>query len=96
MHIPPLDPVGVRNGSFSSRAEANKLLSRLAAGHVDLTVYVHVHSYYAYANAGIPAFITGGGGAIPERMDGIGRHFLVFDADPARGDVTGRLVRVDP
>ncbi|RYE83441.1 MAG: metallophosphoesterase, partial [Myxococcales bacterium] len=95
MHIPPLDAEGVRNGSFTSRAEANKLLGRLARGGVDLSVYGHVHSYYAFANAGIPAFITGGGGAIPERMDGIGRHFLVFDADPASARITGRLVRVD-
>lgn len=41
---------------------------------VDLTVHGHVHSYYAFANAGIPAFITGGGGAIPERFDAIGRQ----------------------
>lgn len=95
MHIPPLDAEGVRNGSFASRAEANRLLTRLARGGVDLSVYGHVHSYYAYANAGIPAFITGGGGAIPERMDGIGRHFLVFDADPISARITGRLVRVD-
>jgi Icc protein len=95
MHVPPLDPIGARNGAFASRAEANKLLTRLARGGVDLTVYGHVHSYYAYANAGIPAYITGGGGAIPERMDGIGRHYLTFDADPARNELTPSLVRVD-
>ncbi len=52
MHIPPVDPVGVRSGSFASRAEADKLLARLSRGNVDLTVYGHVHSYYAFANAG--------------------------------------------
>lgn len=95
MHIPPIDPVGVRSGSFASRAEADKLLARLSRGNVDLTVYGHVHSYYAFANAGIPAFITGGGGAIPERMDAIGRHFLVFDVDPTVQRLTSTLVRVD-
>lgn len=95
MHIAPIEPSGPRSGSFASRNEANKLLEKLAAGRVDLTLYGHVHSYYAFSNAGIPAHIAGGGGAIPERMDGIGRHFLVIDVDPiAQTQVTG-LVRVD-
>lgn len=95
MHIPPLDPVGTRNGAFASRLEASKLLSRLALGKVDTTIYGHVHSFYAFNNAGIPAFITGGGGAIPERLDGIGRHFMVVDVDPARGLSRAGVVRVD-
>ena len=65
MHIPPVDPIGVRNGSFANRNEAAKLLTRLARGGVDLTLYGHIHSYYAFENAGIPAHISGGGGAIP-------------------------------
>ena len=85
MHIPPLDPIGVRNGCFANRAEAGKLLARLAEGEVDLTVYGHIHSYYEFENAGIPAYISGGGGAIPERFDRIGRHFMVFDVDPENG-----------
>ncbi len=95
MHIPPLDPVGVRSGSFASRNEANKLLAKLAAGRVDLTLYGHVHSYYAFSNAEIPAFIAGGGGAIPERMDGVGRHFLAVDVDPRAQSHVTTLVRVD-
>ena len=78
-HIPPLDPVGVRAGSFRSRSEAIKLLSMLAEGAVDLTLYGHIHSYYAFTNAGIPAYISGGGGAWPELWDGVGRHFLAVD-----------------
>jgi 3',5'-cyclic-AMP phosphodiesterase len=96
MHIPPVDPIGVRNGAFSSHAEAQRVLSRLAEANVDLTVYGHVHSYYAFTNAGIPAFITGGGGAIPERFDAIGRHYLVVDADPIRNVFDVALVRVGP
>jgi predicted phosphodiesterase len=95
MHIPPLDPIGVRNGAFASRIEAAKLLGRLAEGHVDLTLYGHIHSYYEFDNAGIPAFISGGGGAIPERFDGIGRHFMLFQADPTRGITAHQIVRVD-
>jgi hypothetical protein len=95
-HFPPIDPVGVRSGSFRSRAEATKLLAKLAAARVDLTLYGHIHSYVAFQNAGIPAFISGGGGALPERWDGVGRHFLVVDVDPARDVVTAvRLVPID-
>jgi 3',5'-cyclic-AMP phosphodiesterase len=96
MHIPPLDPTGVRNGAFASRSEAATLLGRLAESGVDLTLYGHIHSYYEFDNAGIPAFISGGGGAIPERFDDIGRHFMVIEAGAERGIVGTRVVRVDP
>ena len=96
MHIPPLDPAGLRNGAFASRAEANKLLSTLSRGGVDLTIYGHVHSYYAFTNAGIEAHISGGGGAIPERLDGIGRHFLLIRADPDEQTFTTSVIRVFP
>lgn len=95
MHIPPLDPVGVRNGAFASRSEAAALLARFAAGGVDLTLYGHIHSYYSFDNAGIPALISGGGGALPERFDDVGRHFLVLEVDARRGVLSKRLVRVD-
>jgi Icc-related predicted phosphoesterase len=95
MHIPPLDPVGVRNGAFASRSEASALLARFAEARVDLTLYGHIHSYYSFDNAGIPAFISGGGGALPERFDDIGRHFLLIDVDATRGVTGTRIVRVD-
>lgn len=95
MHIPPLDPIGVRNGGFGSRHEAGKLVTKLAKGGVDLTVYGHIHSYYRFDNAAIPAVISGGGGAIPERLDGIGRHFAVIDLGADAGFVGVRTVEVD-
>jgi 3',5'-cyclic AMP phosphodiesterase CpdA len=94
-HYPLIDPVGNRNASFRSRKEASAVLVELAEGRVDATFYGHIHSYYAYSNAGIPAFISGGGGAWPERLDGIGRHFLVVDVDPQRQLVEVGLVRID-
>lgn len=93
-HYPPIDPIGVRNGSFASLAEAHQLVAKLAEGRVDLSLHGHVHSYYAFTMAGIPAYISGGGGAIPERFDGIGRHFLVVTLEPGRVQSV-RLVRVD-
>jgi predicted phosphodiesterase len=95
MHIPPIDPVGVRNGSFAERNEAAKLLAMLAEGGVDLTLYGHIHTYFPFSNAGIPAHIAGGGGAIPERFDGIGRHYVTVDVDPNLGIVQTGLVRID-
>jgi 3',5'-cyclic-AMP phosphodiesterase len=95
MHIPPIDPIGVRNGSFASRNEASKLLAQLAEGGVDLTLYGHIHSYYAFSNAGMPAYISGGGGSIPERFDGIGRHYLTVDVDPVGGVTQTAIVRID-
>ncbi len=94
-HIPIVDPIGVRNGAFASRNEAAALLAKLANGKLDLTLYGHVHSYYSFSNAGIPSFISGGGGAIPEQFDGVGRHFLAVEVDPAQGVRTVSLVRVD-
>ena len=96
MHIPPLDPAGFRNGAFASRAEANKLLSLFREADVGLTVYGHVHTYHAFQNAGIEAFISGGGGAIPEKFDGIGRHFLVIDARPSAKHFVTSVVRIEP
>jgi 3',5'-cyclic-AMP phosphodiesterase len=95
MHIPPVDPIGVRNGAMANRNEADKLLARLAEGRVDLTLYGHIHSYYSFDNAGIPAFIAGGGGAIPERFDRIGRHFMVFTVDATNGITSQNLIKVD-
>lgn len=91
-HYPLFDPVGVRNAGFRSRNEASKLLVNLAKGNVDLTIYGHVHSLYEFENADIPAYISGGGGALPERFDGIDRHFLVIEVDP----VASQVVSVEP
>jgi hypothetical protein len=93
-HFPPIDPVGVRAGSFRSRREAHHLLERLAAGGVDLTLYGHIHTLIPYENAGIPAWISGGGGASQVEWDGIGRHFLTGDLG-AGGPIDVGVVRVD-
>ena len=94
-HYPLIDPVGGRNASFRSRKEASSVLVDLAEAGVDVTFYGHIHSFYAYSNAGIPAYISGGGGAWPERLDGIGRHFLVVDVDPTAQLVEVGLIRID-
>ena len=82
-HMPPIDPLGLRYGSFRSTRDGRRLLSRLAEGNVDLTLYGHIHTFEAYDNAGIPAYISGGGGADPMKLDGIERHVLVVELAPA-------------
>lgn len=96
MHIPPLDPSGFRNGGFASRAEANSLVKQMAEHNVDIAFYGHVHTYKAFGHAGIPAYVTGGGGAIPQRFDGIGRHYLSVEFDPQTGRFNTAVVRVFP
>jgi hypothetical protein len=94
-HVPPLDPTGLRGGGFRSRKEAGKLLQKLARGRVDALFLGHIHSFYAFSAAGVPTYISGGGGAIEERLDGIERHFLRVRASAARGIEDVALVRVD-
>lgn len=90
-HMPPVDPVGVRYGSFRSTRDGRRLLARLVEGGVDLTLYGHIHTYIEFDNAGIPAYISGGGGAQPMKLDGIDRHFLVVELDPARPTGIGAI-----
>jgi hypothetical protein len=93
-HFPPIDPIGTRYGGFRSADDARRLLSRFVQNNVDLTLYGHIHTFIQFDNAGIPAYISGGGGAQPMKWDGIDRHFLVVDADSTGiRDVT--LHRVD-
>ncbi|MGM0595743.1 MAG: metallophosphoesterase family protein [Myxococcota bacterium] len=94
-HIPLVDPDGFRNGSFRSRNESSKILANLSTFKVDLTLYGHIHSLYHYKNAGIEAYISGGGGGWPEKLDNIGRHFLIITIDPSRGIEKVETIRVD-
>ena len=96
MHIPPIDPFGTRNGSFASRNEASKLLARLAEGgrrHHPLRAHPFLLCVFECRHSRLH---LGGGGAIPERFDGIGRHYLTVDVDPMRGIAQTGVVRIDP
>lgn len=86
-HVPPIDPVGIRDGAFRSADDGHRLIERLVEGGVDLALYGHIHTYTAFDHGGIRAFISGGGGALPERWDGIDRHFLMIAIDPVANTV---------
>jgi len=94
-HVPLFDASGLRSGAFRSRNEAAALVNRLAEAEVDALFFGHVHSYYAYSLGGIDSYISGGGGAIEEELDGIGRHYLTVDVDPAEGIQSVGLVRIE-
>lgn len=95
-HVPPLDPFGGRYGSFRSAEDARRLIARLVDGDIDLALYGHIHTYSRYENAGIPSYISGGGGAEPMKGDGIDRHFLMVELDPLNQTIgTVEVHRVD-
>lgn len=94
-HIPPLDPVGLRGGGFRHRKEGAKLMQRLADGRVDVLFLGHIHSYYAFSLAGVPTYLSGGGGAIEERLDGIQRHYLKVAVSPEKRIDSVAIVRID-
>jgi len=94
-HVPPIDPIGLRGGGFRHRKEGAKLLARLGKGRVDALFLGHIHSYYAFSSAGVPTYLSGGGGAIQEQLDGIGRHYLRVRVKKGKGIDDVSVVRVD-
>jgi predicted phosphodiesterase len=81
-HIPAIDPIGIRGGSFASQIEAHQFIASLAKGRVDMAIYGHIHSYYKFKTAGVTSYISGGGGGRPELLSGTGRHYLVVEVGP--------------
>jgi Icc protein len=94
-HVPPLDPSGLRGGGFRSRKEAAKFLSKLGDAQIEALFLGHIHSYYAFSSAGVPAYISGGGGAIQEQLDGIERHYLRVHVNARSGITEVGVVRID-
>ena len=95
-HIPLLDPDGTRGGAHASRLEAAALISKFQSHHLDLLLYGHVHTYRYFYQAGIPTIISGGGGSIPMRLDGIGRHYVVFEVNLNRNSLSHLVQRIYP
>ncbi len=57
-HVPPLDPLGERNGGFRSRSEAAKFLAEASDGGVDLLIVGHLHYEDFLEQAEIPLMIN--------------------------------------
>lgn len=94
-HMPPIDPVGIRYAGFRSAQDGRRLISRLVEADIDLALYGHIHTLVEYEDAGIPSYISGGGGAQPLLWDGIDRHFLIIDIDADTGVRSVDVHRVD-
>ncbi|MEK7691086.1 MAG: metallophosphoesterase, partial [Bdellovibrionota bacterium] len=81
-HIAAFEFQGIRNAQWSSRREARKFVSMATENSVDLLLFGHLHTHDAYTLGGIPTHISGGAGAIPEKWDSVGRHYLRVTVDP--------------
>src|SRR5690606_3243468 len=84
-HTPPFDIFGARNSAFRSRREAARLMSLLAKRGVDYIFAGSINTFAEVSIAGIPAFVTGGGGAPLEIFDETGPHWLLMTIDNAYG-----------
>lgn len=93
-HIPATESFGVRSGQWNSRVEARRFVASTAAAGVDLILFGHLHTLDRYELAGVPTVISGGAGAIEERLDGIDRH--VLEVRVTNGVPQVDVVRVDP
>ncbi len=93
-HIPATESFGVRSGQWNSRVEARRFVGSTSAANVDLLLFGHLHTLDVYELAGVPTVISGGAGAIEERLDGIDRHFLSVRVEAGVPKVS--VVRVDP
>lgn len=93
-HIPATESFGVRSGQWNSRVEARRFVGSTAAAGVDLLLFGHLHTLDRYELAGVPTVISGGAGAIEERLDGIDRHVLEVRVNAGVPQV--EVVRVDP
>jgi Icc protein len=94
-HIPAIDFLEVRSGQWNSRRIARKFIAESAENNVDLFLFGHVHTYDQYELGGISTIISGGGGAIPEKFDSVGRHFMRIHVDPEAQTLSKSVVRVD-
>ncbi len=94
-HIPAVEASGIRSGQWNSRREAARFVALARQHAVDLLLFGHIHSYDAYELAGIPTYISGGCGAIEEKLDGIDRHYLRIDYMAATGSLRVEPVEIE-
>jgi 3',5'-cyclic AMP phosphodiesterase CpdA len=88
MHIPPLDPEGLRDGGWNDRSEAAKVLAMLVRGGTDLLLAGHIHTLRPTSQAGIETWISGNGGVeLGAKFDGSDMHYLAVTVDPLAGTV---------
>lgn len=82
-HVPPFDPSGIRNNSFSSDFEAARYMNLMIDNKVDIVFSGHIHSYNDFMVSGVRNVIAGMGGGIPEKLDKVGYGYLIFHRNDA-------------
>jgi len=88
MHVPPLDPEGLRDGGFNDRTEAARVLATLVRGGTDLLLAGHIHTLRSTSEAGIETWISGNGGVeLGAKFDGSDLHYLAVTVDAPAGTV---------
>ena len=87
-YTPPFDKYGTRNNAFTSKSQAVSLMSLLAKAGVAAIFSGKSADYGQFSMAGIPIYITGGGGASMEAFSKYGNHWLKVEIDNAYGNPT--------
>ena len=78
-YTPILDVFGSRNNAITPKSEASALMSLLSKSHVDAIFSGRILDYAHYKKAGIPMYITGGGGADMESFASKKHHWLYVE-----------------
>lgn len=95
MHVPPLDPAGLRDGGWNDRSEAGRVLAMLARGGTDLLLTGHIHTLQVTTQAGIPTWVSGNGGVERSaKLDGTGVHYLAVTVDADADSISVEPVMV--
>lgn len=94
-HIPAIESLGIRGGQWNAPREGRKFVGIAIQERVDLLLFGHIHTHDAFSLGGIPTHISGGCGAIEERLDGIDRHYLRIHASPSRGTLSVEVIRIE-
>lgn len=93
-YTPPFDKHGTRNNAFTSKTQAVSLMSLLAQSGVAAIFSGKSADYGKFSMAGIPIYITGGGGAPMEAFSDYGHHWLKVEIDNAYAHPTRDDIRV--
>lgn len=82
-YTPPFDQFGTRNDAFTSKSQAISLMSLFAKSNVAAIFSGKSADYGKFSMAGIPIYITGGGGTTMAAFSDYGHHWLLVEIQNA-------------
>lgn len=95
-YTPIFDVYGSRNNAFSSRDQAAELTALFLKSHVNAIFSGKILDYSETEMAGIPQYITGGGGADMPALASKSNHWLMIDIPRAYTNPDPSQVTVTP